>query len=121
MLNAESYELAWMAYAGATLGALLVLYFGFGGFLSRGPRLCLVLVLGALALTPAHPAPDVQTWAPAIVVAGFELLTDGVDAAMRPLRSVIAAEAIVVALCLLGWLLSRLLRREPAEAATSDS
>jgi hypothetical protein len=118
LLTADSYELAWMAYGAATLGALLILYLWFGGVMSRGLRLSLVLMLGALALTPAHPAPDVQSWAPAIVVAGFELLTSGVDAALRPLRSVLAAEAIVVALCLLGWLIWLLLHRD---AETSES
>ena len=41
-----------------------------------------------------------------------------VEAALRPLRSVLAAEGLVVALCLLGWLIVRLTRRE---AETSDS
>ena len=119
MLTAESYQMAWLAYVGATLGALLILFFWTRNWIPQGLRLVLVLVLAALALSPAHPAADVQTWAPAIVVAGFELLTNGVEAALRPLRSVLAAEAIAGALCLLGWLLLRIARRraEPAQAS----
>ena len=120
LLTAESYQLAWLAYGGATLGALLILFFWTRSWIPGGLRVVLFLVFAALALTPAHPAPDVQTWAPAIVVAGFELLTNGTDAALRPLRSVLAAEAIAVALCLLGWLLVRVARRRHAGPAEND-
>jgi hypothetical protein len=116
LLTAESYQTAWLAYVAATLGALLIMYFWTRNWIPRGLRLVLFLVLAALVLTPAHPAPDVQSWAPAIVVAGFELLTDGTEAALRPLRSVLAAEAIAVALCLLGWLLVRVTRRRAGPA-----
>lgn len=120
MLTAESYQMAWLAYGGATFGALLILFFWTRNWIARWLRLVLVLVLGALLLSPAHPAPDVQTWAPAIVVAGFELLTSGTEAALRPLRSVLAAEAIAVALCLLGWLLARIWRRRHAGPVETD-
>lgn len=116
MVTAESYEMAWWAYGAATIGALVILYFWVGGLMSRGLRLSIALMLGAAALTPAHPAPDVQTWAPAVIVAGFELLTGGVEAALQPLRSVLVIEALVLALCLLGWLALRLLRREDTAA-----
>ncbi len=107
MLTPESYQMAWLFYIGATLAALLILYFWVGPRMSRGARLAWALLLGALALTPAHPSPDIQTWAPAIFVTGFELLTSGTEAAARPLRSLLIALAMVFAVCLLGWLAFR--------------
>ncbi len=114
MLSPESYQSAWLAYAGATLAALLILYLWVGPRLSHGWRLSLALILAALALTPAHPAADVTTWAPAIFVTFFELLTSGTEAAARPLRSLLIALGMALALCLLGWLAVRMLRRAPA-------
>ncbi len=116
MLSPESYHTAWLAYAAATFGAILVLYLWVGSRLSHGLRLTLGLILAALALTPAHPAPDAQTWAPAIFVVFFELLTTGTEAAARPLRSLLIAQGMALALCLVGWLLLRSLRRSPDPA-----
>ncbi len=51
------------------------------------------LVLAALLLTPAYPGPGVTTLAPALVVAGFQLMTEGLEAArhaVRPLLFVLA-------------------------------
>ena len=117
MLSPESYQSAWLAYAGATLAALLILYLWVGPRLSRGARLALALILGALALTPAHPATDMTTWAPAIFVTFFELLTSGTEAAARPLRSLMIALGMVLALCLLGWVAARLLGRGSSAAS----
>ena len=127
MLNAESYETAWLAYIGATVAALLILYLWVGPRMSRGGRLCWVLILGALALTPAHPSTEIKTWAPALFVAGFELLTSGTEAAARPLRSLGFSLAMVFALCLAGWVGTLLLGRgrsaegNPADSSTSVS
>lgn len=118
MLSPESYHSAWLAYAGATLTALLILYLWVGPRLSHGWRLSLALILGALALTPAHPAADSSTWAPAIFVTFFELLTSGTEAAARPLRSLVIALGMALALCLLGAVAGRLLKRPPATADT---
>jgi hypothetical protein len=112
LLTAESYETAWIAYGAATAGAVVILYFWVGNRLSRGLRLSLALMLAVLALTPAHPAPDIQTWAPAVVVAGFELLSSGLEAALRPLRSLLIAEALLLVVCVLVWLVLGRLRRE---------
>ncbi|MDJ0878983.1 MAG: hypothetical protein QNI86_10255 [Halieaceae bacterium] len=108
MLSPDSYHTAWLAYGLATLAALVILYLWVGPRMSRGWRLALGLLLAALALTPAHPAPDVDTWAPAIFVTFFELLTSGAEAAARPLRSLLIAVGMALALCLLGWVASRL-------------
>lgn len=118
MLTTESYETAWLAYIVATAAALVILYLWVGPRMSRGARLCWVLVLGALALTPAHPSPEIKTWAPALFVTGFELLTNGTEAAARPLRSLIISLGFVFALSLVGWVATRLLGRgKPADSA----
>ena len=116
MLSPESYHSAWLAYGGATLAALLILYLWVGSRLSHGWRLTLALILGTLALTPSHPAQDVETWAPAIFVTFFELLTHGAEAAARPLRSLLIALGMALALSLLVWVATRLLRKTPAAA-----
>jgi hypothetical protein len=61
-----------------------------------------VLLLGALLLTPAHPNADIATYAPALVVAIFETLTHGPEAAEHALRPlvVISAAALVLAVLL---------------------
>ncbi len=117
MLSPENYQTAWLAYAGASLAALLILYVWVGPRLSHGVRLALALILGTAALTPAHPAADASTWAPAIFVTFFELLVSGTEAAARPLRSLTIALSMALALCLLGWVALRLLRKEPAAPA----
>ena len=110
MLTPESYQMAWLVYIGAALAGLAYLYFLIGSRLSRGARLALVLLLAGLVLTPAHPAEDISTWAPAIFVSGFEFLISGPEAAARPARSLLAGEAMAVALCVIGWLVYRLFR-----------
>ena len=44
-------------------------------------RPLLVLLSAALLLTPAFPQPGVDTMAPALIVAGFEFLLNGPEAA----------------------------------------
>ena len=111
MLTPESYQNAWLAYIAATLAAIVILYLWVGPRLSHAARLACAALLAALALTPAHPAANMDSWAPAVVVAGFEMLTDGAEAAMRPLRSLFTAVAMVVAVSLLAWLILRSLRK----------
>ena len=122
MLTPESYQTAWLVYGAATLFALAYLYFWVGQRISRGGRLALVLILAGLALTPAYPGADsTETWAPALFAAAFELLANGTEAAARPARSLLAAESMVMGLCIVGWLVSRLLQRgrRPGPEATT--
>jgi len=70
-----------------------------------------IFFAAALLLTPAYPGPGVDTMAPALIVAGFQLATNGVDAAEHALRP-------LVGMCLLALVLSVLagmtvLRRRP--------
>jgi hypothetical protein len=117
VLDAESYQNAWLAYTAATLGALLVLYLWIGSRWSRVTRLGWALLLGALALAPAHPDLETTTWAPAIFVTAFEMFTHGTDAALRPARSLISGAALAIALWLLMALAGRFLGRSAAESA----
>lgn len=108
MLTPESYQTAWLVYGAASLAALLYLFFLLGPRISAAIRIALIILLAALILTPAHPGEDIKTWAPAIFVTGFELMTSGVEAAARPFRSLVAAEALALGLCVLLWLMRRL-------------
>jgi hypothetical protein len=110
VLTPENYQMAWLVYIGAGIAALVYLYFLIGSTMSRGARLALTLLLAGLVLTPAHPAEDIGTWAPAIFISGFELLISGPEAAARPARSLLAGEAMAMALIVIGWLVYRLLR-----------
>jgi hypothetical protein len=117
VLTPESYQTAWLVYGTASLLALAYLYLLIGSRMTRLGRLALILVLAGLVLTPAHPSEEIKTWAPALFVAGFELLTSGVEAAARPARSLVAAEALALGACVLLWLVGRLF----GGRSTSDS
>lgn len=111
MLTAESYVMAWAVYLAATLAGLLFFYIWISPAMSRAGGLTLVLLLAVLALTPARPDADLGTWAPAVIVAAFDLLTDGVEAAMRSLRPMLIMSALTLALCLFIFLGRRWLFR----------
>ena len=102
MLSESSYMTALYVYIGAALATMLYLAW----WLSRHWRpatvaLC-VLLAGALLLTPAYPKAGVETLAPALVVAAFQLLTEGLEGAMHALRPLafMCAAAVVLALLL---------------------
>ena len=107
MLTTDSYMTAWIIYALATAGALLVLNFWLHNSLSGIARFTLLLTLAVMALTPAHPEAGVTTWAPAIFVTGFDLLTLGPESAMRALRPILMMVALTLGvglvLILLRW------------------
>ncbi len=83
-------------------------------------RLSWAMLLGALALAPAHPEADTATWAPALFVAAFETLTEGTEAAMRPLRSVLAGLGFALGVSLLIFTITGLLSRR-GSAAPADN
>ncbi|MEP5765604.1 MAG: hypothetical protein ABJ308_13485 [Halieaceae bacterium] len=103
--------MAWLIYTGATLLGLLVLYYWVGDRLGASTRLVLALLLGLVALTPAHPTPDGTTWAPALFVMGFDFLTYGIEALGRAARPILVAEALAVVLLLLVYLGRRLFNK----------
>lgn len=99
MLSQSSYLTALYCYTGGALGVVLVL----GWWLSRYWRAIwvalVVLPLAALLLTPAHPGETSEGYAPALVVAVFEGLTKGPEAAQNALTllGVMSGVAVLVA------------------------
>ena len=61
----------------------------------------LVLVAAALLLTPAFPREGVTTMAPALIVAGFQWATEGMEGALHALRPLALSLTVAVALALL--------------------
>ena len=113
MLSEESYHLALYVYLGAAGAILLLLAWWLGRAWGATWALLVVLLSAALLLTPAYPNAQVDTLAPAVVVAAFQFLTDGPEAAehaTRPL-AITCASALVLAV-LLRLTLFR--RRNPA-------
>jgi hypothetical protein len=120
LLSDSSYLIAIYTYVGAALAALLLLAWWLGRSWRPGWAALAVLVSAALLLTPAHPNADTATFAPAMVVAIFEMLTHGPEAAehaVRPLTFMLAV-AVVVAI-LLRLLVFR--RRKVSERPEADS
>lgn len=118
MLTESSYLMAMYAYVGAAV--LLLLFLAWWLRKSwRAGWICLVVLVGAaLMLTPAYPDDGITTLAPALVVAGFQLLTEGVEAAEHALRPLGTAVGVAVAVSLL---LSLTLFRRRAPAAEPPS
>jgi 4-amino-4-deoxy-L-arabinose transferase-like glycosyltransferase len=102
VLDEASYTLGIYIYTGAALLFVLCL----GWWLRRHLRalwaLCFVLLVAALLLTPAYPKENVDTMAPALIVAGFQFLTQGYEAAEHAIRplSFMCGAALVLSLLL---------------------
>jgi len=102
VLNDSSYFTAICIYVGSA--AVLIMYIGWwlGRHWRAGWVTLVVLLLAALLLTPAYPKVDVDTMAPALIVAAFQFLTAGVEGARHALRPLIfmSGAAVVIALLL---------------------
>lgn len=97
MLTETGYLVAMAVYLIAGLFTCLV---GARWVAKRpGWRLGWFLTGAALLLTPAFPAPGMDTLAPASIVAGFQLATAGVEPAMHALRPLALTLAV-------AWLLT---------------
>lgn len=103
MLSESSYLTALYAYLGAAV--VMLLYTGW--WLARHWRagwVTLVVLLGAaLLLTPAYPKEGVATFAPALIVAAFQFMTEGLEGASHALRPLAAA-------CIAAMVLATLLQ-----------
>ena len=101
MLSESSYLVALYTYIGAALAIMACL----GWWLSRhwgpGTVTLAVLLAGALLLTPAYPKDGVTTFAPALIVAAFQWVTEGVDGALHALRPLAFMSTVAVVLALL--------------------
>jgi hypothetical protein len=111
LLTSDSYMTAWLVYVIATVTGLLILNAWLRSGLSAVPRWTLLLALAALSLTPAPPEPGATTWAPAILVTGFDLLTLGADSAVRALRPILIMVSLVLAMGAIAYLAGRFTRR----------
>ena len=101
MLTEESYLTAIYVYCGAAALALLLLVWWLRKSW-RPPWLVFGFLSGAaLLLTPAFPESGSDTLAPAAIVAGFQLLTDGLESAEHALRPILFMLSLAVALSLL--------------------
>ena len=103
MLSESSYLMAIYVYTGAACGLLLCLAWWLGRHWRAGWVALVVLLAAALLLTPAYPKADVDTFAPALIVAGFQLFTEGYAAAEHALRPLAYMSALAVVLALLLW------------------
>ena len=101
MLSESSYLFAIYAYVGAACVMLLYLAWWLGRHWRAGWVALVVLLGAALLLTPAYPKDGVDTFAPALIVASFQLLTDGFEAAEHALRPLGFMSALAVGLALL--------------------
>ncbi|MCB1706114.1 MAG: hypothetical protein KDI17_14715 [Halioglobus sp.] len=115
MLDEQSYLTAIYIYVGAAVVMLLYLAW----WLSRHWRpvwvSLVVLVLAALLLTPAYPKAGVATMAPALIVAAFQIATEGLDSARHALRPLVFMSGIGVVIAL--FLNMTLFRRRNARKA----
>ena len=101
MLSEETYLMAIYVYTGAAALMLLCLAWWLGRSWRAGWAAFVVLLAAALLLTPAYPKAGVATMAPALIVAGFQLFTEGYEAAQHALRPLAIACSIAVVLSLL--------------------
>jgi len=107
MLTEQSYMNAWLVYGLATAAALFVLNRWMRGSIGPTARIFVLSMLGGLALTPAHPDETVATWAPALIVAAFDFLTEGAEAASRMVQPLLAGQAVAFSLAILLCLAGR--------------
>ena len=122
MLSDSSYMTAVYAYCGAALVMVLCLTWWVGFRWRNGWSALLVLLAAALLLTPAYPREGVDTLAPALIVAGFQFATEGMEAAEHALRPLAVSCAVAVVLALLLRLtLLRKRKPEPKVAAASPA
>lgn len=101
MLTESSYLTAIYVYCGAALVFCMVLAWWLGRRLRHFWALALLLLSAALLITPAYPQPGVTTMAPALVVAAFELLLNGPEAArhaFKPLGVTCGAALLITVL-----------------------
>jgi hypothetical protein len=107
VLTAASYHTAWAIYAMATLGFLLLVRHWLRPRVGPGTQVTLLLLLAALALTPAQVSPELASYAPAVVVLVFDWLTHGSESVLRPLEPMLLMFLLALGLGLLFTLVGR--------------
>jgi hypothetical protein len=101
VLSESSYLTALYVYIGAALGILLLLGWWLSRHWSAGMVSLAVLLSGAVLLTPAYPREGVETFAPALIVAGFQWVNEGREGAMHALKPLLVVSIAAVVLALL--------------------
>ncbi|MCB1708477.1 MAG: hypothetical protein KDI10_07075 [Halioglobus sp.] len=101
MLSESSYLAAMYAYIGAGLAIMLCLGWWLSRHWSAGWVALAVLLTGALLLTPAYPREGVDTFAPALIVAVFQYVTEGIEGAGHALKPLAFSSLVAVILALL--------------------
>jgi hypothetical protein len=101
VLSESSYLTALYVYIGAALAIMLYLAWWLSRHMGPGTVALLVLLAGALLLTPAYPKEGVDTFAPALIVAAFQWMTEGIRGAAHALRPLAFASTLAVALAIL--------------------
>lgn len=97
----QGYLIAIAVYAGSALLALGALFLWLRHSWTPVWRWLLLLTGLALLLTPAYPYQGVDTLAPALIVAAFQFLTAGPEAAQHAVRPLAAALTLALVLTLL--------------------
>ena len=97
MTEQPDYLIATLVYLGTALLALVAMFW----WLRRAWRWLLLLAGAALLMTPAYPYEGVDTFAPALIVAAFQLLTAGPEAAAHAVRPLVAALGLALVVTLL--------------------
>lgn len=111
MLSESSYHTALYIYIGSASFILIYLAWWLSRHWRAGWVALAVLLAAALLLTPAYPNDTVNTMAPALIVAGFQMMTGGVEGAMHALRPLAFMSLVAVVLALL--LRITIFRRSP--------
>ena len=121
MLTESSYLTAIYTYCGAAILAALLLAWWLGRRWRNGWTALSVLLAAALLLTLAFPQPGVETMAPALIVASFDFLLNGPEAARHAMKqlSIACGVAVVLALLLRVTLLRP--RKSPAQAPENST
>jgi hypothetical protein len=101
VLDESSYLTAMYTYLGAALVLLLYLAWWLARHWRAGWVALVVLLAAALLLTPAYPKEGVSTLAPALIVAGFQFMTEGVEGARHALRPLAFMCALAVGIAIL--------------------
>lgn len=101
MLSESSYLTAIYSYCAAAVAILLIMGWWLGRHWRAAWVAFTVLLLAAVLLTPAHPNADTPTYAPALVVATFESLTNGPEAARHAFKPLAATSALAAGLAIL--------------------
>ena len=105
MLSESSYLFAISTYVSAAIAALLCLVWWLRKRWHPGWLVLIFLLGAALLLTPAYPSAGITTLAPALIVAGFQILTHGVENAQHALRPLGFMLGLAMLLSAVLWLL----------------